>query len=75
MLDGLLVAIMGEKRSAPESVAAISAVSAVLRGGKLVGVLSDSFGGNLSLAMMILPFALVVNAIAWFVGVKRPAHV
>ena len=34
MLDGLLVAIMGEKRSAPESVAAISAVSAVLRGGK-----------------------------------------
>lgn len=39
----------------------------------LVGFLSDSFGGNLALAMMILPVALAFNAVAWFVGVRRPA--
>jgi MFS transporter, Spinster family, sphingosine-1-phosphate transporter len=40
----------------------------------LVGALSDTFHGNLSLAMLILPVALVFNAIAWFVGARRPAY-
>ena len=39
----------------------------------LVGYLSDGMGGNLGGAMMILPVALLFNALAWFVGVKRPA--
>jgi len=39
----------------------------------LVGYLSDSMGGNLGGAMLLLPVALAVNAIAWFVGARRPA--
>ncbi|MCS6899557.1 MAG: MFS transporter [Myxococcales bacterium] len=41
----------------------------------LVGYLSDRMGGNLAGAMLILPAALLVNAIAWFVSSRRPAHV
>lgn len=39
----------------------------------LVGYLSDGMGGNLSGAMLILPVALLLNAVAWFVGERRPA--
>lgn len=39
----------------------------------LVGFLSDHIGGNLAGAMLILPIALLFNAGAWFVGVRRPA--
>lgn len=39
----------------------------------LVGALSDGLGGNLGAAMLILPVALALNAVAWFVSVKRPA--
>jgi MFS family permease len=40
----------------------------------LVGYLSDGLGGNLAGAMMILPAALVANAVAWSVSVRRPAY-